>query len=436
MKRSLLQSLVILLTISVIATFAVAGCKKGEVTTKEEVTEEEVTEEEVTEEVTLKILHWAGPEDDWLVAQLDDFTNKTGIKVEWDVTTYDEIYVRLNRELIEGIGTYDVVFAGEYPVVINKGQYIPIEDYLTPEEVSVFYAAANYTDPRTGKVAAIGFFHNWPMFYYRADLINDPNEQADFKEKYGRDLTIPANYDELIEVAEFFNRPPDMYGYMISGVDWALQQDFTYALFAEGGDYGDKDGNLTLNSPEAIKAMEDIVKLTEFCPPGWETFTFFDSDSLMLAGNLFMYQNWFYIWNSLQTEMGDKIAVAKPIGGGAMLSGDIALIPKGASNPDAAAEFLKWLGSYDVQKQMMLDTGNFSSRSDVLDDPEVVKSFEGIEKFKAAGNAAKALPLTWNSEAVEGIHAAFFMVINGEMTVKEAMDWLQNEKFAGRKVIE
>ncbi len=442
MKKSLLCLFIAVLSVFMIATFSLAGCKKEAAeTTAAETTAAETTAAETTaaKEVSIKVLHIAGPEADVLQEQLPDFTEKTGIKVQMDIATRDDMPVRLLRELIEGQGTYDAVLGlsgSDYAPYVNKGNYIPIEDYMTPDEVEQFYARSNFTDPRTGKMAGIPQYHNWEMLFYRSDLLNDPDEQTAFKAKYGRDLAVPTTYEELAEVAEFFTRPPDMYGYMIGGTDWSLMCDYNYALFGEGGNYGDKDGNLTLNTPEQIKAMTELVGLTKFCPPGWETQTFMDGDTLMLEGKVFMYQNWFYIWSTFQKEMAGKIDMAPPIQGGAQLSGWLALIPKSSPNPDAAAEFLKWEGSFDIQKQHVLKLGNLPARSDVLQDPEVREALAGIEMFEQAAKKTSIPLITWEAELLSAIHEAFFMVVNGEKTAEEAMNWLQNEKFAGRKAIE
>ncbi len=391
----------------------------------------------------VRVLHVAGPEADHLAANVEKFEEITGIRVLLDIVPRAVSDQRLMRELIEQKGIYDVVMSiggNDYVTYINKAEYIPIEDYLTKEEVEQFYGRKVFTDPRTGKMAGIPQYHNFEMLFYRKDLLNDPKEKAAFKEKYGRELTVPKTLKELCEVAEFFHRPPEMYGYFVSGLEWSWRGEYSYYLFGEGENFGDKEGNLTINTPGAIKAMEYMLKMTKFAAPGWEAMSFFDGDTLMKEGKLFMYQNWTYIWKTFCEEMPDKVGIAAPVGGvepGVSLSGWLALIPKKAPSPDAAVKFIKWLGSYDYQKSFTMDNiGNLSSRSDVMKDPEVRELYPGIEEFEKALPYAHIPQCVWRAELCSGLYDVFFKVLGGKMTVTEGLNWLQNEKFAGRRAIE
>ena len=389
---------------------------------------------------TLRILWQATPEADILQEQAKEFTEKTGINIVWDIATREDAPLKLVRELIEEAGSYDLAITGisEAATYVGKGHYIPIEPYLTPEELQLFYSKQWVTDPRTNKMAGIAQYNNWHMLYYRSDLLNDPDEQAAFKTKYGRDLTVPTTNAELAQVCEFFNRPPNMYGYAIGGVDFSLRGEFTHYLYGQGKDvaFGDKDGNLALNTPEAIQAMKEMVEITKYAPPGWETRTFFDNDTLMLNGKTFAYTNWTYEWAQFQKDMPGKIDIVEPTQQGTVLSGYVALIPVKTQNLDAAVAFQKFIGAYHIQKDHFIKTGgNFPARSDVFEDPDV-KSAPGFEVLQKPSAYAKPFNITWYSEASTGIHDAFFDVVNGKKTVEEAMNWLVNVKFAGRKITE
>jgi len=392
----------------------------------------------------VRVLHVAGPESEHLKANVEKFTEMTGINVIVDIVPRAVSDQRLIRELIQQKGNYDVVMSisgSDSLTYVAKGEYVPIEDYLTKEELEKFYTSKKlFTDSRTGKMAGILQFQNCQMLFYRKDLLNDPKEKVAFKEKYGRELTVPKTLQELYEVAEFFNRPPNMYGYAVPGIEWSWRGDYSYFLFGEGENFGDKDGNLTLNTPGAKKAMEYIVKMTKFSPPGWESMSFFDSDTLMKEGKLFMYQNWAYIWKEFCEKMPDKVGIAPPVGDvepGTSLGGFFALIPKNAPNLEAAVKFVKWVGSYDYQKSLMMDlVGNFSSRTDVVKDPEVRKIYPGIEEVEKSMYYVHIPWITWRVEACSGLYDVFFKILNGDMTVSEGLDWLQNVKFAGRRAIE
>ncbi len=384
---------------------------------------------------TLRILWMATPEADILQEQAKEFTDKTGINIEWDIATREDSPVKYVRELMEEAGSYDLVITGiaESGTYVGQGHYIPIEDYLTPEEAQLFYAKKWITDPRTGKMAGIPQYNNWEVLYYRSDLLNDPKEQAAFKQKYGRDLTVPKTNAELAQVAEFFNRPPDMYGYGIGGVAWSLAYEWIHYFYGQpGASFADPNGNLLFNSPQAVQAMQEMVDITKFAPPGWETMTFFDIDQLTLKGKVFAYTNWTYEWSTFQKEMPGQIAIAEPTKQGTPLSGYVALIPVKTQNLDFAVAFEKFIGAYHIQKDHFIRTGgNFPARSDVFSDLDP-KLYPGIDILAKPATYGIPFTIAWYSEAYDGFHDAFFEVVNGNKTVEEAMNWLQNEKFAGR----
>ena len=393
--------------------------------------------------ITIRVFHTASTESNQLIERVNEFTEMTGINVIVDIVPRAVFNQRLLQTLIEETGDYDVVMPVgglDYTTYVNKGAYIPIEDYLTKEEVEQFYGRKNFTDPRTGKMAAIPQAHNWQMLYYRKDLLNDPKEKLAFKEKYGRELTVPKSLQEVYEVAEFFHRPPEMYGYFVSGLEWSWACEYRNYLFGEGENYGDKEGNLTLNGPGAIKAMEYMVKLTKFAPPGWEAMSFFDGNTLMGEGKLLMYNGYSNIWGTFCKEMPDKVGIALPLGEvepGVALSGWLTFIPKNVPNLEEAVKFVKWIGSYDYQKNIMIDLpGNFSSREDVLADPDIRKMVKSIEKIDEALLYLHVPQITWGTEVNSGLYEVFFKVIKGEMTATEGLNWLQNKKFAGRRAIE
>ena len=399
--------------------------------------------EEAAAPKLLRVLHVAGPEADHLAANVGKFETATGAKVAIDLITREAMAEKTMRELIEQRGDYDIVLSiagDDYVTYVYKGAYIPIENYLSKDEVKRYWGREAFTDPRTGKMAGIPQYHNFQMLFYRKDLLNDPKEKAAFKSKYGRELKVPVSFKELYEVAEFFHRPPKMYGYTLGGLEWSWWCDYQYFLFGEGENAGDEKGNLTINTPGAIKALDYLAKMTRFNPPGWEAQSFFDGDALMKEGKIFMYHNWTYIWKDFVDNFPDKVGLAVPVGDvepGIYLSGWLGLIPAKTANPELAAEFLKWMGAYEYQKQITMDIlGNLSSRSDVLKDTEIRASYPGIEQLQQALPYVHNMRCTWKAELSSGVYDAFFRVIKKEMSAKEAMDHLQNVKFAGRKAIE
>lgn len=441
--------LVLLVTLTLLmATFSLlSACQAppatpppaGETPVQPTATAEEPAERPAAKVV--RVLAVAGPETDVLIEKARSFEEQTGITASIEQVARPLWGDRKVRELIEDSGIYDVVMVGggdDLVWVKTKGHWVPLDDYLPLEEIAKVTHREYFT--QDGKLMGIPQYFNFPMLFYRQDLLEDPEEQAAFKAKYGRDLAVPKTYDELYEVAQFFHRPPDLYGFFLGGVDWSIFLDHTYFVYGMGANYGDlESGDLTLNTPEQKRAMAALTRMVEFNPPGWETMSFFDGDQLMQEDKIFMYQNWFYIWNTFLEVMPEKVGIAPVTGDvqpGAHLGAFVAVIPKAAPSPEAGAKFIQWMMGYDYQKAQVLATGNLPMREDVLEDPEVREALVGIEMYEQTLPYLTYQYTTWPGELSSGISEAIWKVLDGEMTAEQACDWLQDTKFGGRNAIE
>lgn len=389
----------------------------------------------------VRVLAVSGPETDSLIASAAEFEKATGITASIEQVSRALWGERKVRELLQDSGIYDVVMIGggdDLVWVTQKAHVLPLDNYLTADDKAQLMHADFFT--KDGSLIGVPQYYNFPMLFYRKDMLEDPKEQAAFKEKYGRDLTVPTNYDELQQVAEFFNRPPEMAGFCMGGVDWSIFLDFTYFLYGTGGNFGDlKTGELTLNTPEFTRALDAMTRMKAYNPTGWETMSFFDCDTQMLQGKAFMYQNWFYEWTTFQKEMPDKIGMAPVTGDlqpGAHIGAMVAVIPQAAPDPDAAGQFISWMLSASYQKEMMTATGNMPVRQDLISDPEVRSALVGIDMYEKTVPYLTYQHTTWPSELDSGVTEAIWKIFKGEMTAQEAANWLQDTKFAGRKAIE
>ncbi|MDR1443028.1 MAG: extracellular solute-binding protein [Bifidobacteriaceae bacterium] len=388
---------------------------------------------------TVKVLAVEGPETDALEEGAKAFTKESGIAVTVDKVARDLWSQRKVAELAQDAGTYDVVFVGggdDSQWLLEHAHVQDLAPHLGDDVVNDIVNHELFTRDDGSFVGAPQYL-NFPMLFYRADLFGDPGEQKVFKDKYGRDLAVPTTFDELVEVAEFFHRPPELYGTCIGGVDWSVFIDDTYFTYGQDSNFGDLDtGELTLNSPEHIKSLQYIKDLTAFNAPGWETQSFFDCDNQVQAGTVALYQNWLYAWDVLKEPMGDKIAMAPPPGAKTHLGAMLATIPEAAPNPEGAGEFIAWMLTDAYQLDQTEATGNLPVRLSQLDSADFAEALDQIGMLKDVAQRLTYQFTTWSGELSTGVAEAIAKVYQGEMTPTEAANWLQNDKFAGRKALE
>lgn len=386
----------------------------------------------------IRVLAVEGPETDSLATHAAEFTEATGIGVTVDKVARDVWGQRKVAELAQDAGTYDVVFVGggdDAVWLLRHAHARDLAPYLGDVVGDIVNADLFTRDD--GALVGVPQYYNFPVVLYRTDLFEDPAEQAAFREKYHRELAPPTTFDELVDVAEFFDRGPDLYGTCLGGVDWSVFLDDTYFVYGQDSNFGDAEtGALTLDTPEHVAAMEYIDALTSLSAPGWEARSFFDCDNLMASGQVAIYQNWLYAWRAVGDQMDGTLGIAPPPGEKTHLGAMLATIPESAPNPDAAGAFVAWMVSDEFQLPQTAETGNLPVLRSQQDGAEFAEALPELDMLKTVASRLTYLQTTWSGELSSGVAEAIAKVLSDEMTAQEAARWLQEEKFAGREAIE
>jgi multiple sugar transport system substrate-binding protein len=388
----------------------------------------------------VRVMATAGPEAEFAAKTAkEDFEKATGIKVVFDTVSRDIQAQRATSEFVSSSGQYDVVFVGNQDKLwIGRAHSVDMNKFLPASDVAKLIPqirALATTDD--GKLVAIPQYWNTTMYFYRKDLFLDPQNKTQFRAKYGYDLAPPATWEQVVDIAEFFNRPPQLYGTFISGVSWASIFDYYKILFGVGGEPSDlKSNTMRLDSPQSVKTLSIIQRLAKMSPPGFRTQSFFDADKLMLGGKLAAYTDFSYIWATL-SKTPDKYAMAPMPGpGSALAAGFWWAVPEKAPHLDCARKLLSWMLSDGYQTRQMLAMGNPPSTSSVMNDKDATSKIASFDAYVTTAGRLKIVNVSWAHEMGDGIASAMADVISDKKTPEEAAKWLQTVKFQGRKPLE
>jgi len=388
----------------------------------------------------VKVMGTGGPEVDVAAKYAKaDFEKATGIAVVFDIVARDIQPQRVTAEFVgDGGGQYDVVLVGSQDKLwLGRAHSVDMRKFL-PESV-IAKLVPHLRDLATmddGKLVAIPQYWNTPMYFYRKDLFSDPKNKSEFVAKYGYDLAPPKTWEQFVDIADFFNRPPDLYGGFISGIAWAALYDYYKVLYGVGGEPSNlKDNVLLLDSPQSVKALSVIERLSKVSPPGFRTQSFFDGDKLMLGGKLAAYSNWSYIWATL-SKSPDKYGMATMPGSGVYAGGFWWAVSDKAPHPECAQKLISWMLGDDFQTKQMLATGNPPATISVMNNSEATSKIPSFDAYLASADRTRIVDVAWARELGDGISTAMSDVASGKKTPQEAADWLQNVKFKGRKPLE
>ena len=237
----------------------------------------------------------------------------------------------------------------------------------------------------SGKIYALPINADAEGMHYRKDLFEDPKEKAGFKEKYGYELELPQTWKQLRDIAEWFTRPPELYGLgMMGGREYDYLTSVTNCLiWSFGGELWNPDTfeiKGYIDSPASIDGLKFYIELMKFCPPGVATWGWDEVNTAFQTGKVAMAHNWFYFFGAMadpkQNPYADRTGFAilpGAVGRDGMFRREFSMggqgigISKYSKNVQAAWDFIEWYEEKPQQKRYgaVCQTG----RQDVLDDP-------------------------------------------------------------------
>jgi len=300
----------------------------------------------------------------------------TGIDVSVIEVPTAEMFTKILQEHRAGTGAYDAlnVIPSWMPDLVRAGALEDLDPYVDKygfrEELQQI--APVYRDNQMtvdGKI--YGFPDDGDLFilYYRTDIFEDPDNQAEFKAAKGYDLAPPKTWVEFADIGQFLTDKyaPDMYGAALFRdapySQWMFQERFR----VEGGKFFDEETmKATINSDIGVKAFTGMREENKFMPAGVEAWGFVENLAAFLAGDTAMTISWppygrwaagygtdeeALSWVPKSTIAG-KVGYALPPGGHPQLAAGFSLaVSSSSQNKDAAYLFIQWLNSEEISLQ-------------------------------------------------------------------------------------
>lgn len=378
-----------------------------------------------------------------------DFTAQTGIEMNYEFVPWTNFADRFLNELNSRGQLCDLLIGDSQWLGLGAefGHYVKLNEFFEEEGIRMeeFLPAGVYNyatwpkgEPEYWALPAMG---DAVGYVYRKDWFERPELQAAFEREFGRALTVPETWDELLQVAKFFQGRKidgrERYGialYTERGSE-GITMGITNALYSWGVEYADPQNPYEMegffDSPEAVEALEFYKELYECCtPPG-------HSDAYMVAnldayksGQVAMQMNFFAFFPGIakDEDVGDvsgffvnpRQNVEASVLGGQGIS-----VVSYSDNQEAALEYIKWFAQPEIQ-QRWWDLGGYSVHNSVLE----AEGFEESTPF--AGQFLEAMSNVrdfWQEPAYAELLQAMQRrvhdyVVADEGTAEEALDKL------------
>jgi multiple sugar transport system substrate-binding protein len=400
------------------------------------------------------------------------FEEETGIQVEFEVTSWDQMYDKAIKDMEAATGIYDFVYIEQDIVYayLDRDFLVDISQMLTenpdlaapefkPDEFTSFIDY--FKDPATGDIYGVPMEAFVKIYLYRKDLFEDPAIQAQFQEQYGYALAPATTFEQYRDIAEFFTKygqdngmelwgttvqatsghPASFYEFFETiapsfGVyNWGINMDNYQASVEKGGE---------LNSDTTKEALTFWLDLLQFAPPEATSSTWDEVAATFAAGRAA--QGWVYGENAAwiatdparSTVVGNVGVALPPTAPGVMeeaaagegyigyYDGGAFGIPHSSNNKEATLLWLQYIGQPAVQAQWatqgarIVHTATFDDALVKAQDARVDGYYTLLEEQGPL--FAGAPPFPFHATIREVIAPYIYRAIAGELTPAEALD--------------
>lgn len=336
---------------------------------------------------TIRVLDEVTPLQETMRKLVPEFTKETGIKVEYELLGHGDVINRGQADLFSGRGHYDAVMMHGLqlgPVLAAK-VLKPIDELLADPALSnPDLDQADLIDPanrtlvtHAGKQYGFLTWNYNQIYWARADLLNDPQEQAAFEARYGYPLAPAATMQQMRDIAEFFTRKAgsqlagetlksDFYGIVLEGIPGGTTFTTIWEVFLNnwGGGVFDAQGRPNLDTPTNLAALKFWADLWKFAPPGQAEYSLIDVPTVMgngIAAQSIAFSDFVLGVDRPNggTYAGKFVYAGIPHHEGSPQShtagGEPSLmtLSKHSKNPEATYLFMQWMVDRKTQAQLM-----------------------------------------------------------------------------------
>ena len=378
---------------------------------------------ETAGKTTLNILMEDVPDTVCVVALLDEFTAETGITVNIESVNYSSMHEKILTQMLSSTNSYDIIVVDCYWVgeFAAAGWMEPLDSYIADSgfDTSVYidsmYEMVGEVD---GTTYMLPFYNYMMSLIYRTDLWEDAG------------VAIPDNLDDYVAACKQMtaNGNGETYGAVMMGLrpDPIVVEWCNY-MFSSGGDFYDEAGNIAINGPESVHALDLYLdNMANSAPDGAAGYGFDEAYNVMAQGNAasFISYNWMMpkLQNAAESSVSGLCDLAVMPGGVSLNAGWGWAIPHNAEDKDASWQFLQWVESFDVCKARAL-AGGSPTRGDVMSDADVQAEWPYLATVQTIMEGSKMIPIMEDApQLIEVLGRELSEAVAGTKTSQEALD--------------
>lgn len=370
----------------------------------------------------------AGVEGDGLKAAAKRFEELKGVRVQISEMPYNSLYSKILLDVSGTTSSFDVVMMDDpwFPKFAETGALEPLAPHYArvgekgPDGDFVPTSLALGRHPYgKGELLALPFVGNCQMFFFRKDVMSElglaPLKSWPQVLEYGRKLMAAS-------------KAP--FGYVIRGEKGNPIVVESMPIFWAFGARMFEGARVTVDTPQALKALKFLIALKAVSPPGVENFNADQVANHMLQGSAAMTISW-PAWvgtmedpsqSRVAGKMGYSLMPGADRPGSSVIGNWLLGVPKNSARKELAFEFVKWITDADQQKRNALDAGNPPTRLSVFKDAELLKKYPHYPVQLQALLASQPRPRRSDWMEIENSYGIYLsQALSGVLSPEEAL---------------
>ncbi|MFT4036550.1 MAG: extracellular solute-binding protein [Thermomicrobiales bacterium] len=375
---------------------------------------------------------------------LPEFTELTGITVNFEKVAYPVMHEKLVPQLAAGAGSgsYDALEVDFYWVYeFARSQWVEdlgprIEAAGDQMDMAKYIPALLKIGSEVdGKTFYLPMFP-YPMgLIYRQDLLDDAAFKAAYEAKAGAPLALPDSVETYVTMAETVSSlDQGVYGAAMQAqqVD-PIVMEFCNFLYGLGGAfYNAEMTEPVINDETGVKAAELYARcVNSAAQPGAAGADLNDTMATYSQGKAFTMISYMFMLSVFNDDdasvVKDKNTITTMPGGHGLTGMWSWGIPVSSPNPDAAWEFLKWVESPEVAMTRAL-AGAVPAQEAPYANQEFLDKYPWMPQAKDMIASGEGLPaVTKQAQLVEIMGRHLSDVVSGAKTPQEGMDGAAEE---------
>jgi multiple sugar transport system substrate-binding protein len=377
------------------------------------------------------MLDSAEGQTDAMIALQNKCMDETGVTMNVEVVSQDDVDTKLQTALAAKSSAYDVIGID----IIDLAKYSaagwvePLDSYIDPATKSDILPFALEGVSYNGKILGLPWKSEFMVFVYNKKMLSDAGI-----------ANPPTTWEELV-ADSITLKQKGIVNYPVA-MTWGagyeqITSDYTMITKSMGGDLFDKDGKPVFNTGGGVKAlqlMNDMVNKDKIVDPAALTLKGGGARRDLLLGGkaafVFLWGNpLVYMNDPANSNLAGQFALAMAPSGGAgpiSLAGPMGMsISSYSANKDATWAYLKCIAGPAGEKELFMKDGSPFGYTSDLKDPEVIAKLAesgGDVTAKQAANLAVRPSLPYYSDWSSALQDTVQKVLTGQAQVQQALD--------------